>query len=49
MGRRDTSTMNYGIDRCVSVVLKPNTIAISFQHKAPISIHILINIILFRF
>ena len=46
MGRKDTSTMDYDVDPGVSVMPKPNSIAISFHHKAPIeiiSIKIVIN------
>ena len=46
MGRKDTSPMNNDVAPRVSIMPKPNAIAISFQHKAPIeiiSIYILIN------
>ena len=46
MRRKDMSTMDYDTDPGVSVMPKPNSIAISFYHKAPIeiiSINILIN------
>ena len=43
MWRKDTSTMNYEVDPGVSVMAKPNSIAISNHPKAPIEI-ITINI-----